>query len=172
MSEYGQPTRARRAAVAALPQLSEGRPVREHLEYLLDDPFPHVRIGVIAALEQFTDRKVPGILRRHLARELDGRVARRAREALRNLSDAGPARHKKLADELESLRNEFAELKTKLSKLEGAGDASDKRRSDGKTAGAAKRAAQVKTKHGAKKTGAVRVSKARKIGRRKGSKKQ
>src|SRR5690606_20398622 len=43
MSAYGVPTRARRAAIAALPQLAEGRKVREHLERLLDDAGPHVR---------------------------------------------------------------------------------------------------------------------------------
>lgn len=119
MTQYGAPTRARRAAIAALPSLSEGRRVREHLEQLLDDPGPHVRISAIGALEELADAKASGALRRHLRLELDGRVSRRAREALRNLSDAGSARHKKLADEVETLRGELVELKTRLAKLEG-----------------------------------------------------
>jgi aminopeptidase N len=119
MTEYGTPTRARRAAVAQLPELGEGRRVREHLEQLLDDAFPHVRISVIAALEQLGDPKVRGILRRHLGHELDGRVLRRCREALRGLSETGTTQRKKLVDEVEALRNDFVELKLKLSKLEG-----------------------------------------------------
>ncbi len=121
MSEYGTPTRARRAAIAALPRLSEGRRVREHLERLLDDATPHLRISAISALEQLGDSKSRASLRRHLQRELDGRVARRAREALRSLSDSGSDRHKKLADEVETLQGELKELKTKLSKLEALG---------------------------------------------------
>ncbi|HEY6724976.1 MAG TPA: M1 family aminopeptidase [Polyangiaceae bacterium] len=119
MSAYGVPTRARRAAIAALPQLSEGRKVREHLERLLDDAGPHVRISAIDALEELADEKGKSALRRHLRRELDGRVSRRAREALRNLGEGTSAQHKKLVDDLETLRGEVAELRIKLAKLEG-----------------------------------------------------
>jgi len=119
MSAYGVPTRARRAAISALPQLSEGRKVREHLERLLDDAGPHVRISAIDALEELGDDKGKSALRRHLRRELDGRVSRRAREALRNLGEDGTAQHKKLADDVETLRHELVELRTKLAKLEG-----------------------------------------------------
>jgi aminopeptidase N len=120
MSAYGVPTRARRAAISALPQLSEGRKVREHLERLLDDAGPHVRISAIDALEVLGDEKGKSALRRHLRRELDGRVSRRAREALRNLGEGGAGPHKKLADDVETLRHELVELRTKLAKLEGS----------------------------------------------------
>lgn len=119
MSAYGVPTRARRAAIAALPQLSEGRKVREHLERLLDDAGPHVRISAIDALEELADEKGKSALRRHLRHELDGRVSRRAREALRNLGEGTSGQQKKLADDLETLRGELAELRIKLAKLEG-----------------------------------------------------
>ena len=119
-SEYGTPTRARRAAIAALPELSEGRKVREHLEQLLDDTQPHLRISAIDAMEKLADHKVRGTLRQHLHRELDGRVSRRAREVLRSLAEADRGRHKQLSDELEALRNEFVELKAKVGKLEAA----------------------------------------------------
>jgi len=102
-----------------LPQLSEGRKVREHLERLLDDAGPHVRISAIDALEELGDEKGKGALRRHLRRELDGRVSRRAREALRDLGEGTNAQQKKLADDLETLRGEMAELRVKLAKLEG-----------------------------------------------------
>src|SRR5690606_68956 len=107
--------------IAALPQLSEGRKVREHLELLLEDRAPHLRISAINAIEQLGDARARASLRRHLQHELDGRVSRRAREVLRSLADSTSASQKRLSDELETLRNEVSELKIKLSKLEGAG---------------------------------------------------
>jgi len=151
MSAYGNPTRARRAAIAALPQLSEGRKVREHLERLLDDAGPHVRISAIDALEELGDEKGKGALRRHLRRELDGRVSRRAREALRDLGEGTNAQQKKLADDLETLRGEVAELRSKLAKLEG------KRPSDSEKA----RPPASPQQRSAKKRAAPRASRAR-----------
>ena len=63
-TEYGFPTRARRAAIAALAQISEGRKVREHLEDLLDDKDPHLKIDVVAALQSLGDYKSRGPLHR------------------------------------------------------------------------------------------------------------
>jgi aminopeptidase N len=84
-TRYGVPTRGRRAAIAALPRISEHKKVRRCLEDLLDDPDPHLRIDVIGALEAFGDARSRGELQRRLAHELDGRVARRLREALRDM---------------------------------------------------------------------------------------
>jgi aminopeptidase N len=114
---YGVPTRARRAAVSALPLLSEGRAVREHLENLLDDSDPYLRISAISALRTLGDSKARHALRVHIDRELDGRVARRAREAVRDLGQTA-SEQKKLGDDLEAVRSQLAELKTRLSKLE------------------------------------------------------
>jgi aminopeptidase N len=118
-TRYGVPTRGRRAAIAALPRLSEGRKVREHLEDLLDDIDPYLRIDVVAALQSLGDPRARSALRRRLEHELDGRVARRIREALRDLGDSAERERKRLSDELETLRNEFSELKTRMSQLEG-----------------------------------------------------
>jgi len=118
-TEYGFPTRGRRAAIAALAQISEGRKVREHLEDLLDDKDPHLKIDVVAALQFLGDLKSRGPLHRAKERELDGRVVRRLREALRDMGEHKTvAERKRLNDELDNVRSELAELKARLSKLE------------------------------------------------------
>ncbi len=118
-TEYGVPTRGRRAAIAALAQISEGRKVREHLEDLLDDKDPHLKIDVVAALQFLGDPKSRGPLHRAKERELDGRVVRRLREALRDIGEHKTvAERKRLNDELENVRNDVLELKARLSKLE------------------------------------------------------
>jgi aminopeptidase N len=118
-TEYGFPTRGRRAAIAALAQISEGRKVREHLEDLLDDKDPHLKIDVVAALQFLGDLKSRGPLHRAKERELDGRVVRRLREALRDMGEhKSVAERKRLNDELDGVRSELAELKARLSKVE------------------------------------------------------
>jgi len=118
-TEYGYPTRGRRAAIAALASISEGRKVREHLEDLLDDKDPHLKIDVVAALQSLGDFKSRSALHRAKERELDGRVVRRLREALRDMGEHKTvAERKRLNDELDSLRNELGEMKARLSKIE------------------------------------------------------
>jgi aminopeptidase N len=118
-TRYGIPTRGRRAAVHALASLGEGRKTREQLEELLEDKDPHFKIDVVSALITLGDSKSRPAMRRALDRELDGRVSRRLREALRDLGE-GPTRdRKRLNDELESVRDELTELKNRLAKVEG-----------------------------------------------------
>ncbi|HEX4446760.1 MAG TPA: M1 family aminopeptidase, partial [Polyangiaceae bacterium] len=52
---YGQPQRARRAAIMSLPKLAADRRTRETLELLLDDPDPILRIDVVRALGEMGD---------------------------------------------------------------------------------------------------------------------
>jgi aminopeptidase N len=118
-TRYGVPTRGRRAAVHALASLGEGRKTREQLEELLEDQDPHFKIDVVSALTSLGDSKSRGAMRRALDRELDGRVSRRLREALRDMGDQPTTERKRLNDELESVRDELAELKGRLAKLEG-----------------------------------------------------
>ncbi len=118
-TQYGFPTRGRRAAISALAQISDGRKVREHLEDLLDDKDPHLKIDVVAALQALGDMKSRGALNRAKERELDGRVVRRLREALRDMGEhKTAAERKRLNDELENVRTELSELKARLSKIE------------------------------------------------------
>ena len=117
-TRYGVPTRGRRAAISSLARLSDSRRVREHLEDLLDDRDPHLRAEVVSALQTLADPRARSALRRRLEHELDGRVARRIREALRDLGDSASGERGRMNDDLEALRSELTELKTRLSKLE------------------------------------------------------
>ncbi|MCC6897961.1 MAG: HEAT repeat domain-containing protein [Polyangiaceae bacterium] len=117
-TRYGFPTRGRRAAISALARLTDTRKARQHLEDLLDDRDPHLRIDAVNALVTLGDPKSRGPLRRALDRDLDGRVARRIREALRDLGDAGGAERKRALDDIESLKTELQELQVRLTKLE------------------------------------------------------
>ncbi len=122
-TKYGHPMRARRAALGALPRLAEGRRVREHLITLLGDTDPHVRISVVAAIEELGDTKARGPLHAHLEHELEGRVIRRIKQALASLGGDKKRDIRKLREETEKLRDELGELKTRLSKLEQTQDA-------------------------------------------------
>ncbi|WP_338046493.1 M1 family aminopeptidase [Polyangium spumosum] len=117
-TRYGIPTRGRRAAIMALPKLGTDRKVREALEELLDQSDPYLKVDVVRALVDVGDTKSRGPLARQLERELDGRVRRRIREALRDLGGAGKREAERLREELDSLRSEHAELKARLGKIE------------------------------------------------------
>jgi aminopeptidase N len=117
-TRYGVPTRARRAAIGALPDLSQDRATREHLEELLEDSDPYLRVAVVMALGEIGDGKSRAALRRQLERDLDGRVRRRIREVLKQLGGQDRQQIKRLSDELEVMRREYAQLKARLSKLE------------------------------------------------------
>ncbi|HYO96729.1 MAG TPA: HEAT repeat domain-containing protein, partial [Polyangiaceae bacterium] len=124
-TRYGHSIRTRRAALGALAELGEGKRVREHLESLLDDGNPLVRAEVASSLLAFGDVRSRGAVRRAAERELDGRVARKLRETLRDLG--GPSQDKKrVADELENVRGELAELKARFAKLEAKAEATSK----------------------------------------------
>ena len=128
-TRYGHSSPARRAAVLSLARLSDERKVREHLEDLLEDGDPHFRISVVRALETMGDTKSRGALRRALDREPDGRVARRIREALKTLAQGPSAEHRRMSDELEQLKRELGEFKTRMSKLEARGKRAHRRTS-------------------------------------------
>jgi aminopeptidase N len=119
-TRYGVSIRGRRAAILALPKLAGDRKARETLEDLLESADPYLRVDVVRALADLGDTKARGALHRQLDRDLDGRVRRRIREALRDLGGAGKRETDRLRDELEGLRNDHAELKARLGKIEAA----------------------------------------------------
>jgi aminopeptidase N len=119
-TRYGVAPRGRRAAVSALAKLTDNREARRHLEDLLDDTDPHLRISVAHALKSLGDTHARPALRRRVERERDGRAVRAIKETLRDLSDGSAREQKRLTDELEELRTEFADLKVRLAKLEGS----------------------------------------------------
>lgn len=117
-SEYGRPLRARRAAIAALAVLGEGKKVREHLGKLLRDRDPHLRTGILLALERLGDPKARGVIEERLAHELDGRVIRRGKKTMAALGSDRAQAIQKTREETQLLEKELGDLKTRLSRLE------------------------------------------------------
>ena len=117
-TRYGHATRARRAAILALPKVSSDRRAREVLEELLDDPDPHLRVDVARSLADLGDTKARGALRTRLEVDLDPRVRRRIREVLRDLGGESKRAVEQVREELEKVRGEHAELKARLAQVE------------------------------------------------------
>jgi aminopeptidase N len=116
-TRYGHPARTRRAAVLALPKLAGDRKCRETLEDLLDDRDTMLRLDVARALAELADAKARPALEERLGVELDPRVRRRLREALRDLGQEGK-RVPELRNALDKLEAEHAELRGRVSALE------------------------------------------------------
>jgi aminopeptidase N len=116
-TRYGHPSRVRRAAALAVPKLSTDRRAREHLEELLDDSDPILRIDVVRALSDLGDARSRGPLRTRAEVDLDPRVRRRIREVVRDLGSERKQTDQ-LKDDVEKLQSEQLELKARLSKLE------------------------------------------------------
>jgi aminopeptidase N len=117
-TRYGHPARTRRAAVLALPKLGSDRKCREALEDLLDDSDTMLRLDVARALTDLGDPKARGSLRERLEVELDPRVRRRLREALRDLSHDGKRPVEGLREDLDKLSAENADLRGRVAALE------------------------------------------------------
>jgi aminopeptidase N len=121
---YGRVLGGRRAALEALAQLVRGRrdararAVRELCEDLLRDPDFMVQLSAIHALDQIGDPAAIPALDALSARALDGRLRRRAREAIRDLREGRQA-----TEEREALREELDRLRTRLIALEERMDA-------------------------------------------------
>jgi aminopeptidase N len=127
-TRYGHPTRARRAAILALPKVAGDRRARETLEELLDDADPHLRVDVARALSDIGDAKARPALRARLEIDLDPRVRRRLKETLRDLGGESKRAVEQVREELEKVQTEHAELKTRLAQLEARlGDVSGSR---------------------------------------------
>jgi aminopeptidase N len=122
-TRYGHPSRIRRAAAMAIPKLTTDRRAREHLEDLLDDVDSILRLDIARALLELGDARARGPLRARAEIELDPRVRRRIKEAIRDLGVDRKAQ-KSLEDQVERLENETKELKARLTKLEAKTPAS------------------------------------------------
>jgi aminopeptidase N len=142
-TRYGVPTRARRAAIRGLAKLSTDRKTREHLEDLLEDDDPHLRIDVALALAELGDTKSRGALSRALHRDLDGRVRRRLQEVLRDLSGSSKEEQRRLSDELDSVKKELIELRARFAKLEARGPAGETRPGPSPASAAGRQIARV-----------------------------
>ncbi|MBX3222528.1 MAG: HEAT repeat domain-containing protein [Labilithrix sp.] len=116
-TRYGHPSRVRRAAALAIPKLATDRRAREHLEELLDDADPILRMDVVRALSDLGDARSRSALRARGEIDLDARVRRRIREVVRDLGGERK-QHDALKETVERLENEQRELRARLSKLE------------------------------------------------------
>ena len=113
----------RRSAIAALGSARETttdepllETIRQRLEAILDSFDPGVRIGTARSLASLRDLRSAAAMTRVIDRDLDGRVRRGTREALRDLRDKA-ARGRDLStlrDEVEKLRTEVRELREKV----------------------------------------------------------
>jgi aminopeptidase N len=130
-TRYGHPTRVRRASVLAIPKLSTDRRAREHLEELVEDNDPMLRIDVVRALQDLGDAKARAALRARAEVDLDARVRRRIREVLRDLG-SDKKQNEQLKDDLEKLQSEHRDLKARLATIEarlGGGPKDKKKKS-------------------------------------------
>jgi aminopeptidase N len=118
---YGKPTAARRAAVAALGKLGEGRKdVRDTLIALIEDRSFHVRVAAIDALEALHEQAAIAPFERIASQDVDGRLKRRCADAAAKIREhlAKPAEVKQLRDELAVVRDTNRALQTRLEALE------------------------------------------------------
>jgi aminopeptidase N len=133
-TRWGELPQGRRAAIMALAQLMRGRrdlaarDARETIEALLRDRDFRVQAAAIEGLAVIGDPASIEALRLLIARELDGRLRRRAREVVRDLAEGAPVAEelRRLRDELDAVRALATGLRERLERLEpGAAIADD-----------------------------------------------
>ncbi len=130
----------RRATIAAVARLAEGTPsaraARELCETALDDRDFRVRMDAATALVSLADARGLPALERALAAEIDGRARRRLRQALTDLREGTrPSEQtRKLAEDVDRLRGESAQLRERLEKLEARQDPAGRATSAGQRA--------------------------------------
>jgi aminopeptidase N len=124
---YGRPPRARVAAIGTLAKMAavadrRREEITDFLIPLADDREFMVRMRLPGAFEDIGDAKALGALARLAERDLDGRIQRRAREAIATIS-AGRSHieeGRRLRDDLDKLREENKKLIERLDKLEAS----------------------------------------------------
>lgn len=117
-TRYGVPMRARRAAIAALAKLGDGRRVREELEELLDDANFYIRTEAAHALVQLGDVQAVAALEQRLSTEHEGRVVRAIREAINALSSSSADALRRVTDDVASLQRKIEELRARMERME------------------------------------------------------
>jgi aminopeptidase N len=128
-TEYGRVSHGRRAAIAALADLARGRrdrserEARELIEDRLRDRDFRIQFASLEGIAVLADPTSIGALRDLISRELDGRLRRRAREILRDISEgrSPSAEIAALRDELDRLRGETARIRERLDRMDATG---------------------------------------------------
>ncbi|GAC1537405.1 MAG: M1 family aminopeptidase [Polyangiales bacterium] len=116
---YGHPSPGRRACLLAMARIDTSRKTREQLEDRLDDTDVFVRATAVRGLELIGDVKARAALQGRLDREDAGTVRRRLREALRDVTAGREGELRRVRDELERMKEDSQDLRTRLAKLEG-----------------------------------------------------
>lgn len=120
-TRYGKPNLAREAAIRALSRLGDGKPeVTDTLISLLEDQWFKVRWEAAVGLGSLQEQRAVPALEQLVSKELDGRVRRRAREALRQIQlgrDSGE-QVRRMRDDVDKLQDENRQLKERLDRLE------------------------------------------------------
>jgi aminopeptidase N len=127
-TEYGRISHGRRAALAALAEITRGRrdraerETRERAEELLRDRDFRVQFAALEAVASLGDPASTGPLREVVERELDGRLRRRAKEILRDLGEGrgSTAELAALRDEVDRLRGDHASLRERVDRMDAA----------------------------------------------------
>ncbi|HYA34598.1 MAG TPA: DUF3458 domain-containing protein, partial [Candidatus Binataceae bacterium] len=123
----GRPPRARVAAIGAIAKgghFKESRrdEILDFLTPLVDDPEFMVRMRAPGAFEEIGDSRGIAPLERLRDRDLDGRIQRRARDAINSLIE-GRSRiqeGERIRAQMDKLREENTKLKERIDKLEAA----------------------------------------------------
>jgi aminopeptidase N len=122
----GIPQALRLTSIRALGTISTGQTptnierILQRLEELSNETFFLTQVAVVASLEQMETPKAMAILQSLADQTLDGRVRRRAEEAIQNVQGkigSEPAL-KKLREELDKIKKENQELRSRLETLE------------------------------------------------------
>ncbi len=158
-TSYGKVPHGRRAALGALATLARGRrdaestQVRERAEELLRDPDFRMQSAAIEALGTIADPAAIPTLRDTVERELDGRLRRRSREVIRDITEARATNEKleTLTTEVEKLRTELLALRARLDEP-GGKTPTKKRKAPARKKAPAKRKTAAKKKTSAKPT--------------------
>jgi aminopeptidase N len=124
---YGRPPRARVAAIGTLARIARHKePARdeivEFLTPLADDREFMVRMRLPAAFEEIGDARAIAPMRRLAERDLDGRIHRRASEAVAILGEGRShiEEGNRLREDMDKLREQNKKLQERLEKLEAA----------------------------------------------------
>ena len=120
-SKYGKPQKARESAVGVLGRLARGKPdVLDSLHNLLYDYWWRVKLYAITSIEEFRDTRSLAELQKLVDRELEGRVKRRAKEAMKKIREDRDRTQefKALRDDLDKLKEDDRKLRDRLDLLE------------------------------------------------------
>lgn len=129
-THYGKPSSVRVSATMCLARLARYEENKDayldRLIELLDDPDLRVRLAAIAAIDALGEARASAALAALQARELDGRVVRRCREAIASLREGRDKGDEvtKLRDEVDKLREEQKAFKDRLEKIENGAKSS------------------------------------------------